>query len=390
MAEYIIYKTGSPYAACICRFIDEYEYSYNTDIHLFVALLKLEKDIVIPGEAKGQRIIMDYVLSDNTWDCINEYLEQIHESDYAYCDPEELFDGILDSSSELTDLDGNPLPFEFDSHDILLKILRMDTVQPKYQAPDSTDKEREEINKEYEEFVGRGLGGPVKEHYPGLKKMIDDWLEGRSDHEDTRMFLNGQPFRDNNEGLRLEQYYEAVIFGNDYKARINGNYDDVPYSRTEITEQKRREEKIIPREIKYRIEDRDFLCNLIADRLCNNDKDNTDEKTHITISEYTVRSEISRHYSDKNFKADIGSIVLEVDPFTQEEDGLCMPYAAVKRFRDTGELLDYHDDTVLKMHGREHGKRRMLQHGLDEIKTLFVSIDANTWDVTGIRIEYVK
>lgn len=362
---FLAYRLNSPYMAYVYGLADIDDNSLGCDYHLYVALIKISDNDYLPFEVPGAKQTQYFKAADGEMETIDRIISEEKTCGCLFT-PKDIYDGANLSGYMVPDISGgyrlkNHLPMDFAEEDIVLQIARYDclvsqTLLGKLGEPHAGPGEMEAARKNLEEFKSLEkeelkAPGHFMDNYESLNSLIDHWIDGHLYIKDLENFLKKTDFVPGRDDPDLKLLRGIDVYKDRFDAVIRETSEYLLDENTEfkLTHIKERyiietaeDDKGVTGEVKYSPGTlRDMAVRAVRYAMSSESEDDGANE-HLTIKKADLSKVMSARMKKEKIPVyDETQFVFTdlVYGFEPESDDICLPYEALIRFRQTGDLF---------------------------------------------------
>ncbi len=350
-------------------------------------------------ETVGMRMTQNYKLDNDRQRIINEIVEMADKDSRRAVSPKEIYEGM--EMAELTDYYRikDHLPIEFDESDVILNIAEHELIyasdnnifQPLIGTTAIAGLRQK---KEQERFRYKDKNFYLSRH-GSLMDLMDNWLNGRMTIKDLNAFIREDREVKPDEDQKLLSMREINIYTHDFNVTVK---DDVgvdfrgnrcKWSQTTVKSitEVYDADPARPEEMTFRLNSGRNLAGWIVKKVKGQDTASIEQGMRYVSDTEALEEHYADYMRTKGLMVsgtDIYCIDLLEDPDIYEHD-VNVPYEALLRFRQTGQLMDADEDMVQGIL-KKHAIMKLL--GIEDISRVEVCYDPNTLKVMDLEIKY--
>lgn len=388
------YMPGTPYGVFTYT-IAELDHEREPLYHLYAAFIKRDHTSPFSGGSKaheGEKIIKRYRPSKEAKDEINRLIKGEHYS-LEPVTPEELYGKIKDH-----------MPIEFDERDVVLQIARYDAVYCRKFSlllAGTPDAEIKRLASKMHDFnETESLKSKERDrhrnNYISLQKLIDNWLGGKMYVKDIKRFMEPSDFKLVNADKELSAIRHIDMSSHGCTVSV---HDDVKREDKDIHSYRECCVKNTyigagdeTKDLKCYADDRGYLAKWIVRKVKGEDTDELEAASHLIITGDEMITIFRDYLRTKGFVLGRADIFISCyDPVNDIEcintEVVDIPFTAIKRFRETGQIFLFDKDMI------EKERKVLFKHmlcGRDPIKLAEMDYDPSTFEVVSVSIKYVS
>ncbi len=408
---YFEYKKGKPYGVYSYAIAD-FEEAGAVLFHLYLAFLKLPFCDGNFGNNEGERIVNQVIPAKDQQTRMNDTLKKLKQVN-IWVAPRDIYEGVDLNQIAYGSHDQNicrlknDMPFVFDEDDIVFQIARYDTVSVRKwsDADDLTDM-RKQIESKFEELKKVEMekcGEPeyYKSRYTSLKKLVDNWLDGHIYIKDLNSFL-GDSYKFMLQDEDMKPLKAIDMYSKNFYAALKEREENTPgfIGDTRIEDDctfriinSCDNEHAIEKKLNYYVKNKDYLAKWVVMMIKGRDITELERKSELKIMCWDINMYLLRYMQKQGFdidgyidgynKASCYDPVNNID--TDDAYEIVIPYEAIRRFRETGNLLSF-DEEMIEKERKRYANRRLWGRG--EINSITVDYDPTNYKVVGIDVRY--
>ncbi len=399
------YKKGKPYAVYSYAIAD-FEDQYAPVFHLYLAFIKRPFCGSCSGDDAGKKVVEQVIPTKEQQTWMNETIQEL-KRDGRKVPPKYIYEGIGPDLLSPVIRDRimhrlkDDMPVLFDEDEIVFQIARYDSAVDRgfFDSDNRTDI-RQQMESRFDTFKKDEMkkckaAEYYKSRYTSLQKLIDNWLDGHIYIKDINNFL-GESYLslvqdEDVKALKAIDMYSDSFYAtlqeidDSFFGLIGGTWIDSGCAYRIVNSCNN--ENAVMGELDYYAKNKDYLARWVVRRIKGQDTTELEKRSDLKMTVWDMNTYLSNYLYKHGFgmaeKISCYDPVNDMDSTYEQE--ITIPYEAIRRFRETGELLVFDKEMIEKERKRCANQRLW---GRGKIESFEVDYDPTNYEVVRIDIRY--